>query len=193
MNEQHLTYREHVLPDDCEHVRQIVASSGFFSEAEIAMAVELVRERLTKGLRRSGYNFGFVQHRGAVVGYTCFGPIAGTVSSYDIYWIAVLQSMRGYGIGQTLLDKAEQEIVAQGGGRIYVETSSRQQYASTRAFYKRCGYHREAVLKNFYAPGEGKMIFVKVIKKTSPESWAGDRQLPQFFLSRRQNWNWIEA
>jgi ribosomal protein S18 acetylase RimI-like enzyme len=166
MNTQHVTYRDDVTPADCEYVRQIVQSTGFFSEAEIAIAVELVQERLTKGLR-SGYEFVFAEQHGTVVGYTCFGPIAGTAVSYSVYWIAVHQKMQGHGLGKALLSKTEEHIAAQGGQRIYIETASRLQYEPTRAFYKRCGYHREAALKDFYAPGDGKVIYVKVIKKTS--------------------------
>ncbi len=29
------------------------------------------------------------------------------------------------------------------------------------AFYLRCGFRREAFLPDFYAPGDGKLIFVK--------------------------------
>ena len=46
---------------------------------------------------------------------------------------------------------------------MYIETSNRPQYASTRAFYERCGYVCEAVLRDFYAPGDDKVIFVRVL------------------------------
>jgi ribosomal protein S18 acetylase RimI-like enzyme len=191
MKSHRVIYRENITPDDCEHVRQVIASTGFFSEAELAIAVELVQERLIKGLS-SGYEFVFAEQDNTVVGYTCFGPIAGTSVSYHVYWVAVHQKMRGNGIGKTLLDKAEHCITAQGGQRIYTETSSRRQYAPTRVFYKRCGYHREAMLKDFYAPGDGKVIYVKMIKKaSSSESYVWDRQIPQFFLQRRGNYDWI--
>ena len=50
-----------------------------------------------------------------------------------------------------------------GGSRVYVETSSREQYLPTRAVYERCGYHVGATLDDFYAPGDGKVIFVRVL------------------------------
>ena len=46
-----------------------------------------------------------------------------------------------------------------------VETSQRPQYDGTRTFYKRLGYRTEAVIQDFYAPGEGKVIFCKVLTK----------------------------
>ena len=162
MHEQDITYREDVMPDDCERVRHIVASTGFFSEAEMAIAVELVQERLTKGLS-SGYEFIFAEQHGAVVGYTCFGPITGTAASYTVYWIAVHQKMQGDGLGKALLGKTEALITARGGQRIYIETASREQYEPTRTFYQQCGYRQEALLEEFYAPGDGKVIYVKVV------------------------------
>ncbi|MDY6910698.1 MAG: hypothetical protein SWC40_12285, partial [Thermodesulfobacteriota bacterium] len=39
---------------------------------------------------------------------------------------------------------------------------SRSLYEPTRAFYHRCGYARAALLQDFYAPGDHKVIFVKV-------------------------------
>lgn len=157
-----LTYREYVVQKDVRNVRDIVESSGFFSTAEVEIAVELVRERLSKG-NSSGYSFLFAEQDGRVVGYTCFGPIAGTLSSYDLYWIAVHNDARGKGIGRELLQKTEKIIADQGGTQVYTETSSRGQYRSTRKFYLSCGYQEEAILRDFYAPGDNKVIYVKVI------------------------------
>jgi hypothetical protein len=49
------------------------------------------------------------------------------------------------------------------GRRIYIETSSQAKYAPTREFYRRCGYEPEAVLKDFYADGDDKLIYVKAL------------------------------
>ncbi|MBD3304777.1 N-acetyltransferase, partial [candidate division KSB3 bacterium] len=50
MNQDAVTYRREVITADVRHVRAILESSGFFSEAEVAVAEELVQERLAKGL-----------------------------------------------------------------------------------------------------------------------------------------------
>jgi ribosomal protein S18 acetylase RimI-like enzyme len=145
-----------------ERVREIVSSSGFFSEAEIEVAVELVQERLNKGVE-SGYYFLFAEQNQKVAGYSCFGPIPCTVESYDIYWIAVQQKLRRSGLGVEILKNVEERIREMGGKRIYVETSSRQQYRPTRSFYSRCGYRREATLENFYSSGDHKVIYLRVL------------------------------
>ncbi len=158
----HLRFRDEVGPDDRQTVRALVESTGFFNPAEVDVAVELVDENLAKGAERSGYHFLFAELDGRTVGYACFGPIAGTQSSYDLFWIAVDARYQGRRIGQALLAESERRVVHAGGSRIYIETSHRQQYVSTRAFYFRSGYHQEAILRDFYAPGDDKVIYVKV-------------------------------
>jgi GNAT superfamily N-acetyltransferase len=157
---ENVVYREEVRAYDRDAVRVLVASSGFFIPEEVAVAVELVEEHLVKGIT-SGYHFLFAEHADTVVGYTCFGPIPATAVSYDLYWIVVHQRYRGLGLGKILLAHSEHRIAHLGGRRIYVETSSREQYAPTHAFYRVCGYTVEAKLHDYYAPGDSKVIYVK--------------------------------
>jgi ribosomal protein S18 acetylase RimI-like enzyme len=157
-----IAWREEPRPSDMERVREIVVSSGFFSAAEIEVAVELVQERLSKGVE-SGYYFLFAEQDQRVAGYSCFGPIPCTVESYDIYWIAVQQELRRSGLGVEVLKRVEERIKEMGGKRIYVETSSGEQYQPTRSFYSRCGYRKEATLENFYSPGDHKVIYLRVL------------------------------
>jgi ribosomal protein S18 acetylase RimI-like enzyme len=157
--------RSQVRPQDARAVAEICASTGFFSEAEIAIAVELVEDRIARG-DASSYQFLFYEDPAggtAPVGYTCFGATPGTKSSYDLYWIVVHQKERGRGVGRILLEASEREIAIRGGGRVYVETSGRAQYEPTRAFYERGGYTRAAFLEEFYGPGDGKLIYVKTV------------------------------
>ncbi|MFH2049132.1 MAG: GNAT family N-acetyltransferase [bacterium] len=104
----------------------------FFSQDEIDIAVELVTERLEKGIE-SGYHFIFAEIDGKTIGYSCFGPIPATQESYDLYWIAVHNDYRGAGIGKQLLTISEEAIHRLGGGRVYIETSGRDQYVYLRA------------------------------------------------------------
>ncbi len=157
-----LTYRQEVCPADQEAVRTLVSSSGFFSAEEILIAVELVAERLSQG-EKSGYSFLLAEGEGRLAGYTCFGPVPGSRHSYDLYWIAVDNGLRRQGIGKDLLFGSEELILKSGGRRIYIETSSRPQYGGTVSFYQDCGYQIAALLEDFYAPADGKIILVKAL------------------------------
>ncbi len=158
-----LIYRQQIQPSDLEAISIIVKSSGFFSAAEIDIALELAEEKL-EHQDASSYRFLFAEDSRHVVGYTCYGLIPATFFSYDLYWIAVLEDMCGQGLGKLLMAKTEKLIRAIGGRQIYVETSSRDQYQPTHNFYESCGYHQEAFLKNFYSEGDGKIIYVKILK-----------------------------
>ncbi|MGH8496977.1 MAG: GNAT family N-acetyltransferase [Gammaproteobacteria bacterium] len=154
------SFRESVREADAGAVREIVAATGFFNPAELDIAMELVTERLGKG-PASGYQFILAEYGATLAGYACFGPISGTLASFDLYWIAVSPHLQGRGLGRVLLARAEQAIAGAGGRRVYVETSSRTQYAGTRGFYIRSGYREDAVLRDFYAPCDDKVIYVK--------------------------------
>jgi len=158
-----IRFRYDVETGDLGLVDEIVASTGFFNRAERAVARELVEERLERG-PASGYHFVFCAIGEATAGYACYGPIAGTRDSYDLFWIAVHRTFQRRGLGRAILDDVERRIAAAGGSRIYVETSSRDQYAPTRAFYENHGYRLEATLPDFYAPGDGKLVYVKVVR-----------------------------
>ena len=164
-----ITYRYDLEPRDPDRIRRLVDITGFFSPVEVELAVELTNERLLKG-EQSGYHFIMAEQYGRLAGYACYGPIPCTVSGYDIYWIAVHPDLQGKGLGRALLTETERLIASGGGTRIYVDTSQRVQYASTRAFYEGCGYHLESVLPDFYAPGDGKVIYCKSLKSASGHS-----------------------
>ena len=159
-------YRSEIQAADEQAVRVVTLATGFFRADEVDVACELVRERLARGAD-SGYEFVFVDEPGAgppsLAGYACFGPIACTVGSYDLYWIVVDPSAQGKGLGRRLLAEVERRVRDAGGRRMYAETSSIEQYAPTRAFYERCGFRIEAELRHFYRPDDHKLIFGKAV------------------------------
>lgn len=155
-----LTFRQTVAGHDAAWVRGVVQRAGVFSAAEVDVAVELVEERLAKG-PGSGYYFVLAERNGQALGYTCYGPIPATARRYDLYWIVVEPWCRNTGVGRLLLAETEHLIRAHGGRRVYAETSGRNDYGPARAFYERRGFHREAVLADFYADGDDKIIYSK--------------------------------
>ena len=116
-----------------------------------------------RAVEASGYHFVFAESYDAVAGYACYGPIACTVGSFDLYWIAVDPRFQRHGIGRQLMAAVESRVADAGGQRIYIDTSGKPQYAPTRAFYERSGFHCDARLADFYAPGDDKLIYVKAV------------------------------
>ncbi|MGB5581853.1 MAG: GNAT family N-acetyltransferase [Woeseia sp.] len=101
--------------------------------------------------------------RGELLGYTCYGPIPATQSSYDLYWIAVAPEQQRSGLGHKLIVESERQAQLLGATRMYVDTSGREQYKPTRRFYEQNGYTVAARLEDFYAPGDAKVIYSKAL------------------------------
>ena len=160
MNSTEILFRQNVKPEDIENVRKIVASTGFFYDFEIPVAVELVEAAVEEG-DESGYYFIFAELDGKTVSYSCYGPIAGTDAGYDLYWIVTHNDYRGTGIGKQLLEETHRVVKNRGGRYIIAETSCLEKYTPTRLFYEKNHYDRDATIKDFYMPGDDKAIYVK--------------------------------
>ena len=157
-----IEFRYEVEPVDPSVIEDITRKTGFFRDDEIEIAVELAEERLKKG-PESGYHFVFALSGKKIAGYTCYGPIPCTLSSFDLYWIAVYPEFQNMGIGKQLLDETERLVRKNNGLRIYIETSHKEEYQSTRSFYTRCGYTPASLLPDFYSPGDSKATYCKAL------------------------------
>ena len=96
-----------------------------------------------------------------IIGYVCFGRTPLTLSTWDIYWMAVALECRGVGAGSMLLKDTEEQIRKAGGKLALIETSSKPNYLNTRRFYIKKGYKRVSRIRVFYAPGDHRLIFEK--------------------------------
>ncbi len=160
-----MTFREDLRPGDVEGIGALVARCGVFSGAEIEIAVEVAAAGLSAGAA-SGYHFVLCDGPSGLSGYTAFGPIPATATSFDLYGIAVERADRRAGLGSRLLAASEVRALALGCRRFYVDTSGRKDYAPARAFYERHGYRRAATLEDFYAPGDPKLVYLKILSET---------------------------
>lgn len=154
-------------PQDAPAIERIAAETGAFSPAEI----RVVREMLDAFFAPEPHDdHTFIVYRNgtaqAIAGFACFGPTPLTDRVWDLYWICVDRAQQGNGIGSALLKEIEQTVRAQGARAIYLETSDSAVYRGAREFYERHGYERLAHIDDFYAPGEGKVIYRKVLRPT---------------------------
>lgn len=146
--------------DDRERVRAIVEASGVFRPDEVPIALE-VFDGAVAAPGRDYWAVGAYGDDGQLVGFAAYGPTPCTLATWDLYWIAVDPAMQGRGIGRQLMAHCEAAITAEGGRLIVVETSSRRDYAPTRAFYGRLGYAEQATIADYYAPGDSLVVYTK--------------------------------
>lgn len=73
---------------------------------------------------------------------------------------------QGRGIGHALLTRVEAEVQTRGGRLLLIETSDTPAYASARQLYETSGYRLEAIVHDFYVPGDSLLIFAKNLGQT---------------------------
>lgn len=145
-------------------IMRILRSTPEFNPAEVVVAEEVLDSYLRDPLG-SGYHVLVAEVDSSIVGYICYGPTPMTEGTWDIYWLAVAPEEQGQGIGTALLSSAEAKIKEAQGRLAIIETSSRPQYERTRRFHHRQGYEVVGHIPDFYAPGDGKLIFQKRLNR----------------------------
>jgi ribosomal protein S18 acetylase RimI-like enzyme len=147
-------------PADKSTVMAILHSTPEFLPREVVVAEELIDSFLTSP-QESGYHILVAETDGKVMGYICYGETPLTEGTWDIYWIAVDRTRQGKGIGGALMRETENKIRELKGRLTIIETSSKPDYNKTRRFHSSQGYSEIALVPDFYAVGDGKVIMIK--------------------------------
>lgn len=149
-------------PQDAPTILQVATSTGVFSAEELRVVGELLATYFDPHVK-DDYEF-LVYRNGnpeTVAGFACFGPVPLADRIWDFYWLGVDRAFQGAGIGLQLLHAVEAAMRQRGARAVYLETSDSPAYQPARTLYERHGYARVAEFDDFYAPGEGKIIYRK--------------------------------
>ena len=172
-------------------VEEIVRATGVFNEGEVSVALEVFDEGMRHGARDVGndatlqtmdptpdpYELIGAFSGDDLVGYACYGATPSTDRTYDLYWIAVHPHAQKAGAGAALMSEVEQRLETRRARVVVVETSSRDDYAPTRRFYHRLGYIEAARLRDFYAPGDDRVVLSKRLGSGDPGGKVAARPL----------------
>jgi ribosomal protein S18 acetylase RimI-like enzyme len=142
-------------------LEQIVRATGVFSDEEVGVALELF------DAPGDDYELIGAFEGETLVGYACFGSTPATDRTYDLYWIAVHPEAQRSGAGAALMDEVERRLSERQGRLLVIETSSRDDYAPTRRFYHKRGYTEAARLRDFYAPGDDRVVLARRFDATN--------------------------
>lgn len=96
-----------------------------------------------------------------VIGFCYFRPEPLTDGTWNLLAIGFLKGHQGHGYGATLVAEVEQILAAE--RVLIVETSGLEDFEATRTFYEQCGYDQEAVIRDYWAAGDDKIIFRKAL------------------------------
>ncbi len=144
---------------DREALASLIRRIETFSPEEVACALELVDLALQPNNR--DYKILVADREGKLVGYVCYGPTPMTEGTYDLYCIASDPSVRGQGVGASLIAGMEGDLRRQKARLIRVETSATEAYGPTRGFYASMKYTEEARIRDFYKVGDDLIMLTK--------------------------------
>jgi ribosomal protein S18 acetylase RimI-like enzyme len=140
---------------DLPAVAQIVTQTDMFP-AEMLDDMTAPYFADTQGDRRW-----LVLEQGEVRAVAYHVPEPLTDGTCNLLLIAVDPVAQGRGLGTALMARIESDLAAAGARILLVETSGKEEFARTRAFYAMLGYDAEAMIRDYYADGDDKVIFRK--------------------------------
>ncbi len=145
-----------VTKADTEALKQVVDSSGLFpSEYLDEMISDYFNNPDTQDIW-----FAYIDGNiPTAIGYCV--PEKLTEGTYNLLAIGVLQQSQRKGIASEMMSYIEQLLRQKDGRLLIVETSSDDAQTGARNFYKKIGYTRAAVIKDFWKDGEDKIVFWK--------------------------------
>lgn len=153
------------VAEDIQPLKDILEATGVFRKEEVEVAVELMQIVVEEPEQRDYLMYTSVDGD-RVRGYYCVGPTPMTVSTFDLYWIAVDPAQYGKKVGHELMDHCASMVSSLGGTKIIAETSSQASYDRTRSFYLKHGFQEEARIREYYSPGDDLIIYTKQLGGT---------------------------
>jgi ribosomal protein S18 acetylase RimI-like enzyme len=155
-------------PDDMAAILSIAEAIGF-QLSELGVVRKLLTDYFTDGngsdpLQNSNAERFWLtndEDNNGVIGVAYCEPERMTDQTWNLQLIAVHPDHQGQGHGGKLLRYVEETLKACGGRILLVETLA--SFNLAQAFYKKYGYEEEARIRDFYAAGDDKIVFRKVL------------------------------
>ncbi len=144
-----------MVRDDLGGVESVLDNSGLFPSAMLAA----MAEPYLSGGSACIWLVAFAD--GQLEGFAFCEPERMTEGTYNLLAIAVSKVRQRAGVGAELVRHLEHWIRSNEGRLLLVETGSDPAYDAARRFYTREGFAEEARIRDFYAPGQTKVVFWK--------------------------------
>jgi len=147
-------------PADIPTLVELAGETGVFKPLELVALREVLDDYFASN-QRAGHVATTYEEGGQILGFAYYAPDAMTDRTWTLWWIAVRKTLQAKGLGGKLLAQLEQDIRERGGRHLLIETSSLPYYELTRKFYLKYGYDQVAVVPEYYAAGDSKVVFRK--------------------------------
>ncbi len=155
-------------PGDAPSVVQLAIDTEMFGIDEVGFFDELLTG-FFNGTLNDHHWLVLEGDDGSVHAAAYYAPEPFADRVWNVYFIDVAPDHQGRGLGATLIACIEEQLRAAGEHHarvLIVETSSNEQYARTRSFYRALGFDEEARIRQFYGPVDDKVVFWKALVRT---------------------------
>ncbi len=145
------------LTSDKDAILRVAVDSGLFPKEHVWELEDLMEGQLES--ESEGLHWIVDEHEGEVLAAAYYAPEVLTEGTWNLYFIAVQEALKGKGRGSALLQYIETTLRNQGERILIIETSALEDFELTRKFYLKHGYSEEARIREFYGPGDDKIVF----------------------------------
>ncbi len=152
--------------NDERAVADLAVANSMFAEDELDEFKNMYGGAVAGDLEGHRW-FVATDQQGGVVGAAYLAPEPFADRLWNLYFLAVHPDQHGRGTGSALIAHVESLLRDAGETTarvLIVETSSTDQYTATRAFYLARGFDQEAQIRDFYGPGDHKVVFWKSLR-----------------------------
>ena len=149
---------------DVDAVRTIAIDTGLFGANDWS-GVEAIMADSVQGELAEHAWIVLENDASAVVGAAYYAPEPFSFHMWNLYFLGVLPACQGDGTGGALVTHVEGVLRSRGERVLIIETSGAAAFAATRDFYRK-HYDEEARIREFYGPGDDKIVFWKALYTT---------------------------
>lgn len=147
-----------VIPTDMPSLKLVIEANNLFPSN---MLDDMISDYFDN---ENSNDFWFTCEDNQPVAIAYCVPERMTEGTWNLLLIAVHPDYQGKGYGSFILHHIEQILAARGERLLLIETSSLDSFERSQAFYLKCGYEKEARIREFYQEGEDKIVFRKLLK-----------------------------
>jgi ribosomal protein S18 acetylase RimI-like enzyme len=147
-------------PADTNALIALAAASGLFEPSQTAELTEMLGQHFAG----DSLDYWLTDEDQEPVGVAYVAPERMTEGTWNLYLIAVHPKRQRQGRGKKLLEYVEQLLIDRGERVLLVETAGTEDFEYVRTFYRKSGYAEEARIRDFYAVGVDKVIYLKFLQ-----------------------------
>ena len=150
-------------PDDISALIALAEATGLFEASQVDELSQMLALHFDGNSDNN--DFWITDDDNGLVGMAYVAPERMTEGTWNLYLIAIHPEHQRQGRGRTLLEYVEQMLANRGERILLVETSGTEDFEYARKFYLKSGYTEEAKIRDFYATGADKIVYLKSLSK----------------------------